>query len=299
MGYRCRWIAVRASERAEALSQLQFSVTHELTEAVHDTGLYAVAIADWFVIIGDGNDFMDLVERRQAERLSARAEVLFFYTNDTEMYAELSCYRGGETSWSIFYDGSDGIAEPTIDGPVPARARSIIAAALDEQKAAGEDAADFIYDAVAEIGRDLVGFRHDQTLGDGAHLPIYQLEAPRSGAPETIAAARPAPSRDIAVAAAKRVLGDRTIEAIVNEVGIVELYLVVHAVTAPHGPDEISLAQIRAKGLEADEGDELLFPFYYLPEDDEMASDQQDSGLASLLDIPPDAFDAMQRELAR
>ena len=68
MGYRCRWIAVRASERADALSQLQLSITHELNEAVHDTGLYAVAIAEWFVVIGDGRDFMDLVERRQAER---------------------------------------------------------------------------------------------------------------------------------------------------------------------------------------------------------------------------------------
>jgi hypothetical protein len=299
MGYRCRWIAVRASERAEALSELQFSVTQELGEAVHDTGLYAVAIADWFVVIGDGRDFMDLVERRQAERLSVRDEVLFFYTDDSEMYAELTCYRSGETSWSVFYDGSDGIAEPTIDGPVPDRAQSIIAAALDEQKAAGEDAADYIYDAVAEIGRTLAGFRHDQTLGDGEHLPIYQLEAPSSRTLQPAAAARSAPTLDAALAAARRVLGDRTIEAMVNEAGVVELYLVVHAVTTPHGPDEIALDRIRAKGLEADEGDELLFPFYYLPDDAGMAADQRHTGLAALLDIPPGAFDAMQRELAR
>jgi hypothetical protein len=124
---------------------------------------------------------------------------------------------------------------------------------------------------------------------------------PTSSAPPAIepgAADRPAPPLDAALDAAKKVLGSRAIEAVVNDVGVVELYLVVHAVTTPRDPDEIAIDQVRAKGLEADEGDELLFPFYYLRDDEEMASDQRRSGIATLLKIPSDAFDAMQRELA-
>lgn len=106
------------------------------------------------------------------------------------------------------------------------------------------------------------------------------------------------PPVDAALAAAQKVLGTRTLEAIVNEAGVVELYVVVQPVAVPNGPDEIALDQARARGIEADDGDELLFPFYYLPDDEEKADDQQASGFAALLKIPYEAFDAMQRELA-
>lgn len=107
-----------------------------------------------------------------------------------------------------------------------------------------------------------------------------------------------APPVDAALAAAHKVLGTRTLEAIVNEAGVVELYVVVQPVASPSGPDEIALEEAREQGIEADDGDELLFPFYYLPDDAEKADDQQATGFAALLKIPGDAFDAMQRELA-
>src|SRR5688500_8511628 len=67
--------------------------------------------------------------------------------------------------------------------------------------------------------------------------PIYRLETlnrTRSGFPgiESGAADSPALPVDVLLAAAKNVLGPRPIEAIVNDVGVVELYLVVHAVTS-------------------------------------------------------------------
>jgi hypothetical protein len=110
---------------------------------------------------------------------------------------------------------------------------------------------------------------------------------------------RPAPPLELVRDAAQRVLGARTIEVMVNDGGVVELFLVVKAVTAPRGPDEVAVDQVCAIGLEADVGDELLFPFYYLLADEDMASDQRASGIATLLGIPGDAFEAMQRELAR
>ena len=304
MGYRCRWIAVRAGDGAEILSFLRFSIVQELREQVYDTGLHAVAMPGWFVVIGDGSEFMDLVERSHAEGLSERNEAILFCADDSDLYAEVSSYVGGVTSWSISYNGGAGAEAPTVDGNVPASTLSLLAAAVDEQDAAseGKPAFDRIYEAVAEIARGVVGFRHDQTSSAGEHLPVYRLEPldRARSAPQTIQtgeAGPSAPSRDAIVAAAHEVLGPRAIEMIVNDVGVVELYLVVRAVTASPEPGEIAVARARAQGVEADDGDELLFPFYYLPEDESKAAAQQRSGIAAMLQIPSHSFEAMQREL--
>lgn len=107
-----------------------------------------------------------------------------------------------------------------------------------------------------------------------------------------------APPVDAVLAAGHKALGTRTLEAIVNDAGVVELYVVVQPVASPSGPDEIALDQARAHGIEADDGDELLFPVYYLPDDEDKADDQQQSGFAALLEIPVEAFHEIQRELA-
>jgi hypothetical protein len=65
-------------------------------------------------VFGDGWDYMDIVQRGEAQRLS----------DDGEM---------------------------------------------------SEPVADHIYDVVAELGRELTGFRHDRTLVEGKHLPVYAL----------------------------------------------------------------------------------------------------------------------------
>lgn len=109
---------------------------------------------------------------------------------------------------------------------------------------------------------------------------------------------RPALPLDAVLAAARRVLGARNIEAAVNDAGIVELFVVVRSVAAPRGPDEIDLEKARAQGFHADEGDELLVQFHYLPADRGQAIDMHELGMASLFGIPSHAFDAMQRELA-
>jgi hypothetical protein len=42
-------------------------------------------------------------------------------------------------------------------------------------QAAADPDVDYLYGAVADAGRALVGFRHDETLADAAHPPIRQL----------------------------------------------------------------------------------------------------------------------------
>lgn len=154
-----------------------FAVTGELNEEVYDTGLYTVDIDGWLIVFGDGWDFMGLIEREQAVRLSDRGEVVFLYTDDTPMCAEIAFFVGGKEVWSISYDGLNGIGTPVLAGQLPDGVTSVLALARKEQEAAGGATADVdhLYDVVAEAGRKVVGFRHDETLSTGAHLPIFQL----------------------------------------------------------------------------------------------------------------------------
>jgi len=178
MGFRCRWLAIRGRDRADVLAKLKFGVEAEVSEV--DTGLYAVEIDGWLVVMGHGWDFMDLVTRLAAARLSNRsgAEVLYLYTDDTPMSAELTSFVDGSVQWSIVYDGTGGPGRATTEGVLPPEAKPIITAAEAAQKAAGGAKADVdhVYDIVAELGLALVGFRHDRTLDEGKHLPVYQLK---------------------------------------------------------------------------------------------------------------------------
>ncbi|MEO8551635.1 MAG: hypothetical protein ABI678_16770 [Kofleriaceae bacterium] len=162
MGYRCRWLAVPASrDRAEVLDQLGLKLTAERNEEVYDPGFYLVTLPGWLVIMGDGWDYMDLVDRDQVCRLSSEGhDAIFFYTDDSPMNAELTGFRDGREVWSLQY------ADPELErgGELPAAVATVI-------DAAGDD----VYDALANAGLALVGFRHDQTLGSGEHLPIHTV----------------------------------------------------------------------------------------------------------------------------
>jgi N utilization substance protein A len=87
--------------------------------------------------------------------------------------------------------------------------------------------------------------------------------------------------------AAKRAFGmHREMEAQYNEdTGGVDLFLIVNVVdSVAQLGREISLADAREHGLEAELGDELLFQIFYRPEDAEKAA-EQDEKFGALLDL--------------
>ena len=78
------------------------------------------------------------------------------------------------------------------------------------------------------------------------------------------------------LAAAKKVFEEREIEATFDlETGSVKLHQVLYVVAdVENEMREISLDQAQRSGLEAEEGDELLFPLFYLESDRKRAEDQ-------------------------
>jgi hypothetical protein len=100
------------------------------------------------------------------------------------------------------------------------------------------------------------------------------------------------------LAAAQKALGARTFEASADDdTGVVHLFLVVCAADKPASRDEVDLEALVRCGIEADDGDELLFPIYYRRDDMGHAHDQRQIGLAAILDLPADTIESMQRAL--
>jgi hypothetical protein len=179
MGYRCRWLATRGRDRDTVLARLKFKITAEIAEPVYDPGLYALEVEDWLVVIGDGYDHMGDVKRGQAARLSDEGDVVYLYLDDSAMAFEIAMFSAGKELWAIAYDGSDGVTAPTFEGTIPWNARTLLAKLEKEQAKAGGPKAevDHIYEFGAVYARELVGFRHDESLGSSDNLPIWQLAA--------------------------------------------------------------------------------------------------------------------------
>lgn len=177
MGFHCHWLATRGRAPEDVLGHLRLKVTGELVEPVYDTGLYALEVDDWTVVIGDGFDHKDKVKRAAAAKLSEGGEVIYLATDDSTMTFELAMFQGGEARWSIAYDGRDGVTAPTLAGPVPMAARALLARLEKKQSAAGgpKSAVDQIYELAPTYAKEVVGFRHDETLGSGDHVPIWQV----------------------------------------------------------------------------------------------------------------------------
>ncbi|MEO8701336.1 MAG: hypothetical protein ABI867_14910 [Kofleriaceae bacterium] len=181
MGFRCRWLATRGRERDDVLARLRFKVVGELIEEVYDAGLYALEVDDWLVVIGDGFDHLDRVRRAEAASLSEGGDVIYLTTDDAARTFELAVFHEREPLWSITYDGRDGVAAPTFAGAVPWGARVLLGRLEKAQAESGGPKAevDHIYELAPAYAMTLVGFRHDESLGGGEHVPIWQL-APKT-----------------------------------------------------------------------------------------------------------------------
>ncbi len=181
MGFRCRWLATRNRDRDDVLGRLRFKVVGELVEEVYDSGLYALEVDDWLVVIGDGFDHMDKVKRAAAAKLSDGGDVLYLFTDDAAMAFELAMFGDGAERWSITYEGRDGVTAPSFQGAIPWRVRTLLAKLEKEQAKAGGPKADVdhIYELAPTYAMEVVGFRHDETLASGDHVPIWQI-APKT-----------------------------------------------------------------------------------------------------------------------
>ena len=132
-----------------------------------------MSIRDWPVAERPREKLLD----GGAASLSDGGDVIYLMTDDTTMTFELAMFRDGAQLWSIAYDGRDGVTTPTFAGAIPWGVRVLLAKLEKEQARAGGPKAegDHVYALASIYAMELVGFRHDDTLASGEHVPVWQL----------------------------------------------------------------------------------------------------------------------------
>ena len=106
------------------------------------------------------------------------AEVVYCFVEDRVMFGRASGWKDGKFLWSVTHDCEKGKYHLEIKGDAPLSLKGIHAKLVSKQDAAGGEQADVdhIYDAPAELAKDLTGFRHDQDKPGMSHKPFQVLE---------------------------------------------------------------------------------------------------------------------------
>lgn len=174
MGFRVTWIARSGRSADELIAISQRVPSNERVEHPR-TGYYLLEppSSAWVVLIAFGTEFLEDLDAERARALSEDgSETLRFACSDTVMATKLECFRGGSKTWSIEYDCEDETL-PVLSGDVPAFAEEIMDRLAQEQKTDPE--VDHVYELTTEVGRELVGFRHDEIPGPEGSKPFRVL----------------------------------------------------------------------------------------------------------------------------
>ncbi len=184
MGFRVSWLA-RSGTSTEELLQVSGRNLNGERHEFPDVGWYLLELphapaGPWVVLIADGTENFGDLEAAQAQALSRGGqETLHFWCSDTVMATELACFKNGAEAWSIHYDCSDQTKRPAMHGDVPQLAHEILQDLRTKQEADAD--ADYIYDITAEVGRSLIGFRHDTDLEIDDPQPFQVLDPLNKG----------------------------------------------------------------------------------------------------------------------
>jgi hypothetical protein len=188
MGFRVSWIARPGTSTVELLDLSHREPTGERHD-FPDVGWYLLELStaqenQWVVLIADGSDSYMKLDARDAQRLSKDgSEALYFTCSDTVMATDLVHFKNGVEGWSVRYSCEDNSRRPALHGDVPQIAYSILEDLQSQQQP--DDGADYIYDMTAELGRKLVGFRHDSDLDTDDPEPFQVLRKAAKPAPRS------------------------------------------------------------------------------------------------------------------
>ncbi len=180
MGFRVSWIARSGSSTHELLHVSGRILSGERYE-FPEVGWYLLELpsdeAPWVLLIADGSDNFAELSASHTQSLSKGGnETLYFWCSDTVMATEMFAFKDGVEVWSIQYDCGDKMKQPAMNGDVPQIAQEILKDLRTKQQE--DDGVDYIYDLTAELGRSLVGFRHDRDIEIDDPEPFQLLSEP-------------------------------------------------------------------------------------------------------------------------
>lgn len=180
MGFRSTWLGVRGLELGRVLEVLDWEPTGA-EEGLMETGLWAVRRGAWVVVCASGWEYMTLLAEEHGASLSKEAPALFWQGDDSSMVSSLVAYESGQETWSLFYDGQNGVSSPEVSEGEPEAVRLAVAQQQELQDDAESDV-DYLYESAHVAGDLLTGFRHDEgEPPDGE--PLYLQLRPRTDPP--------------------------------------------------------------------------------------------------------------------
>jgi hypothetical protein len=163
MGFRSSWAAVDRVDLDEALQGLGWMRTGTVVDQHGLAGVHALTLGRWAILFADGAVHADVLSAADVRRLPART--VFLSHSDTTRCNEIRGAEDDREQWSVVYDPAVS-PEPVVAGELPPELERI----LERRRTHRGDADDDASGVVLELGRSLVGFRHDRpTAADGFH----------------------------------------------------------------------------------------------------------------------------------
>jgi len=162
MGYSLSWVALKGANLQTACAALGLRATGRREETAESKIVGAELPTGWCLIRFDRSEMED----RELARLSRLGEVVCCFVEDHVMVSWASGWHEGKKVWSVAHDCEKGRFHLDIEGEVPAELKGIAERLIAEQQAAGGEKADVdhVYDAPAELAKELTGYRHDQEM---------------------------------------------------------------------------------------------------------------------------------------
>ena len=170
MGWSLSWAAVKDGKAEAIHSLLSLRATN-----VWESGIAGSALpTGWYLVWFDRKELGD----RILKKLSRLGEVFYCFVEDHLMFSGASGWKDGNRLFCVTHHCEKGMYHLDIVGDAPPSLKDIHAKLLIQQRADGGEKAevDHIYDAPAELAKDLTRFRHDLDRPGMKERPFEVLE---------------------------------------------------------------------------------------------------------------------------
>jgi hypothetical protein len=166
VGLSSSWLAVRGKPSEAVLQELGLAPTGERDELPAESPIAGVTLpGGWYAVVLD-HDFFEDETIRDA---SSGCEVVAGFVEEHVMYSRAEQWRDGGLIWRLVHDAQEGILDLQLEGDLPPECEAVRKRLLDEQEAAGGEAAgvDYIFEAPPDVARLVTGFSYDLEPDDG------------------------------------------------------------------------------------------------------------------------------------
>ena len=179
MGWSLSWAAIKEAKATAVHSILGVKPTQRYEESPESDVTGVELPTGWYLVVFNRQEIKDEV----LKKLSMLGDTVYCFVEDHVMFSCAAGWRNGMRTWSLVHDCEKGIYHLAIGGVAPPSLKEIHNRLTSEQNVAGGEKADvdYIYDAPAELAKELTGFRHDLDI-PGLTGDVFEVleRSPRS-----------------------------------------------------------------------------------------------------------------------